>query len=449
MEILRDVVTYILSFKAYVMLPIIIFAFALVFRLKLSTSIKSSLTIGIGFIGIFVIFDFFVGSIGPCVKALILKNGLNMNALDVGWPPLASIAWSFKLAPILIIIILIVNFIMLFLKLTRIVNIDIWNFWHFIMVGTLVDSATKNILLVISSVIITEIITLKISDWCSPQLSKFANLSGITVSTFSALTYYPFGVIGNKIIDKVPVLNKINANPESIKRKLGLAGEPIIIGFIIGLLLGFGAGYEIKKILELAFSISAVILILPTMCGILTQGLLPISEGMKNFVQKKFPDIGQTYIGLDVAIIMGNTSVIVTGLLLMPLVLLFAFSLPGITFIPIGDLVNTMGLTSMIIVATNGNVVRSFLIGIPLVIGNLYVASNISSILTDLASKANLTFGGYQGLITSFNDGGNPLRFWIYKVFSGDVISMLFIPLIVFFLIMTYYFVKKDRSNLE
>ena len=28
--------------------------------------------------------------------------------------------------------------------------------------------------------------------------------------------------------------------------------------------------------------------------------------------------------------------------------------------------------------------------------------------------------GGYQGLITAFTDGGNPIRFWFYHMFRGD-----------------------------
>jgi PTS system galactitol-specific IIC component len=449
MEIISQSVLYILSFKAYVMLPIIIFAFSLVFRMKVSTSIKASLTIGIGFIGIFVIFGFFVENIGPCVKALVARTGLQMNVLDVGWPPLASIAWSFRLAPLMIIVIMIINIIMLFFKLTKIVNIDIWNFWHFIMVGALVDAVTHNIFLSVGSVIIAEIITLKLADWSAPQLTRYANLSGIAFSTFSTMSYYPIGVIGNKIIDMIPIVNKLNANPENIRKRLGLAGEPMIIGFIIGILLGIGGGYDLKKTLELAFSIAAVILILPAMCGILSQGLIPISDAMKEFMRKKFPNMGDTYIGLDSAIITGNTAVIVSGLLMMPVALIFAFILPGISFIPIGDLVNVIALIVMTVVATNGNVIRTCIIGIPIVIGNLYVASYMSKFFTDIAYQTGFKFPGYDGVITSFMDGGNHLRFWLFKLFSGNWIALALIPVVAGVLFLARYIVKMEERSVK
>lgn len=37
------------------MLPVIIFIFAMISRVKLSTAVKSAVTIGIGFVGIFII----------------------------------------------------------------------------------------------------------------------------------------------------------------------------------------------------------------------------------------------------------------------------------------------------------------------------------------------------------------------------------------------------------
>ena len=48
MQILNSAVMYFLSFKPYVLLPVIIFILALVFRIKLATAIKSAFSIGIG-----------------------------------------------------------------------------------------------------------------------------------------------------------------------------------------------------------------------------------------------------------------------------------------------------------------------------------------------------------------------------------------------------------------
>jgi PTS system galactitol-specific IIC component len=58
-----------------VVLPVIIFILALVFRMKLVDALKSSLLIGIGFIGIFMSFNYFVSIVDPVVQALIARSG--------------------------------------------------------------------------------------------------------------------------------------------------------------------------------------------------------------------------------------------------------------------------------------------------------------------------------------------------------------------------------------
>ena len=277
MESLNQIVSYLLSFKSYVLLPFILFIFAIMFRMKLGQAVKSSLTIGIGFIGIFIIFGYFVEQIGPAVQALVKKTGLGFNVLDVGWPPLAAITWSYELAPLLIVIIMCVNVLMLFMKMTKTVNIDIWNYWHFIFIAAIITQNSGNVTLGILAAITATLITLKLTDWAAQAVQKFSGFSGIAVSTLSALAYFPVGVVGDRLLSKIPGINKLQADPEHIRKKLGILGEPMVIGLVMGIVLGFGAGYDIKLIFELSFAIAAVIYILPMMCNILCHGLMPLS----------------------------------------------------------------------------------------------------------------------------------------------------------------------------
>ncbi|MDQ2086726.1 PTS transporter subunit IIC [Herbivorax sp. ANBcel31] len=445
MDIIKNVTMYILGFEPYVMLPFIILILAMIFRIKLSTAIKSSFTIGIGFIGIFVIFDYFVTIINPVIQKLISRAGLQLDILDAGWPPLAAITWAFSLAPLLLVILILLNIILLITKLTKTVNIDIWNYWHFIFAGALVYNISSSVFLSILASITTFIITIKLADWSAPMLHKFSGLKGISVPTLSAVAYFPFGVLGNKLIDYIPFVNKINANPEKIKEKMGLIGEPMIIGFILGVLLGIGAGCDIRQIAEFAFGIAAVIYILPKMANIVGTSLIPISEGMKDFIKKHFPKTKKTYIGLDVAVIIGLPSVVVTSILLIPVSLALAFILPGVRFIPLGDLVNLVVIASLLCVATKGNVVRSFLIGIPIVILHLYLASNMAYLYTRLAGSVNFSLADYDGIFTSFLDGGNALRVWTVETFSGNIYAFLLLPVVVGVLYLTRKFSSKNN----
>ena len=441
MSNLNNAIKYFLSFETFVLLPIIIFILALVFGIKMKIAIKSALQLGIGFVGMFMTFDYFVNIIQPVVSQLIIRSGLEMGVLDLGWPPLAAITWSFNLAPLL----LVVNALMLIFKLTRTVNIDIWNYWHIIFLGAMVYHITSNTLITITICVITFIILLKLAEWIAPKVGEAMGMEGICIPHLAGIIHYPLAIVGNNIIDKIPGLNKVEADPETIQEKLGILGEPMIIGFILGLVLGISAGYEFKEILSVAVRFSAVIFILPKMSGILGESLIPISHGMKSFMERKLPNMGQTFIGLDVAILFGLPANMVTALLLIPTSIILAIILPGVNFIPLGDLTNLLVPVAFITLATKGNVIRSYLIGLPIVVVTLYTATWIAPLLTDMARIAEYNVVGTQGQFTSFLDGGNIFRVWIAMLFSGKILSFVFIPIVIWLIYITWK--TKDKIN--
>ncbi|MGA2142599.1 MAG: PTS transporter subunit IIC [Brevinematales bacterium] len=446
MQPITDGVMYVLSFKPFVLLPIIIFILSLIFRLKVSAAIRSALMISIGFSGIFIVFDYFVKIMHPVIESLILRTGLHMNVLDTGWPPLSAITWSSSLAPVLVLVFIAVNILMLALRLTKTVNIDIWNYWHVIFASVMVYFATKSLLISVISGVIAFIIVLKLAEWSAPMVNRFSGMNGICIPHLSGLTYFPFALVINSLMDRIPGFKNIDANPETIEKKLGLAGEPLSLGFIMGVLLGIGAGYDIKQIGELAFGFAAVVFILPRMCGILGSALIPVSDGMKLFISKNFPVMGKTYIGLDVAVLFGVPSVVSTTLLLTPATLILAFTLPGISFIPLGDLTNLLVPVALISVAVRGNIIRAFIIGVPAVIANLYIASYLAPFLTGMAKSVNFQITDYNGTFTSFLDGGNIFRYWILKASSGDPVCLALIPLVILLLYATWKITKKINA---
>jgi galactitol-specific phosphotransferase system IIC component len=110
-ETLKAALAAFFSFKAYVMLPLVIFVLALIVRMKVGQAALSALKVAVGFAGI--------ASIGPAVQSLIARRGLDYPVLDVGWPPLAAITWASKIAPLSIPLVLAINLGMLAAGVTR------------------------------------------------------------------------------------------------------------------------------------------------------------------------------------------------------------------------------------------------------------------------------------------------------------------------------------------
>lgn len=442
---LLSVVQYILDLGPTVMLPIVIFILALAFKVKPAKAFRSAITIGVGFVGIFLVFELLVDNIGPAAQAMVKNTGIDLPVVDLGWPPLSAITWASPIAPFVIILTIIINVLMLAFNWTKTIDVDLWNYWHFALAGALVYNITNNIFMGLAAAAIAAIVVLKLADWSAPMIQDYFNLPGISLPTLSSAVFFPIGLLGNKIIDKIPGLNKLNADPETIQKRFGIFGEPMMVGLILGLLLGIAAGYDLKGILNIGINLGAVMLILPRMVSILMEGLMPISDSIKKLLSEKYPDRKNLYIGLDIAVAIGNPAVISSALLLTPIAVILAIIIPGNKTLPLGDLANLAVMISMVVLATKGNVLRSVLIGIPIIIGDLLIATNVAPIITNIAKDINFKFPeGYTEQITSFLDGGNPFRFWLLNIFQGKFVALLLIPIVG---VIIYYLVKSTRKD--
>lgn len=439
---LNTIVQYVLGLGATVMLPLFLFILALCFRVKPAKALRSALTVGVGFVGINAVMTILSDNVGPATKFMVQHIGFSLPHADLGWPALAAITWGLPIAPFVIIMTIVINIVMLAFKFTKTVDVDLWNYWHFALAGTLVYYVTGNFWLGILAAALITVIVFKMADWAAPLGEKYFGLQGISLPTVSSITFWPIGLLGNWIIDHIPGLNKIHVNPQTIQKRFGIMGEPLMIGTILGVLLGILACYDVKGILNIGVNLGAVMFILPRMVRILMEGLMPISEAVKDFLNKHVKNSSELYIGLDIAVAIGNPAVISTGLILTPIAVGLAFLLPGNGTMPLADLANLAVFASMIVLATHGDVFRSLLIGIPCIIGDLYISSALAGTITRMAQNVNYS-GANSASVTSFLDGGNPLRYWIVKVFELNPIALVLIPVIGFIIWWLYRVTKK------
>lgn len=428
---LYTVVQYVLGFGPTVLLPLVLFFLALFFKVKPAKALRSSLIVGIGFVGIYAIFDILTSNVGPAAQAMVERTGISLPVVDLGWPPLAAITWGSPIAPFVIPLTLLINVAMLALNKTRTVDVDMWNYWHFALAGTLVYYSTGSFVLGLSAAAIAAIVVLKVADWSAPLVAKYFGLEGISLPTLSSVVFFPIGLLFDKIIDKIPGLNRIHIDPESVQKRLGIFGEPMMVGTILGILLGIIAGYDFKHILLLGISIGGVMFILPRMVRILMEGLLPLSEAIKKYLNAKYPGRDDLFIGLDIAVAVGNPAIISTALILTPISVFIAFLLPGNKVLPLGDLANLAVMASMIVLACRGNIFRAVITAIPVIIADLWIATKIAPFITGMAKDVNFKMAeGSSGQVSSFLDGGNPFRYWLLEIFNGNMIAIGLVPVI-------------------
>lgn len=419
---------------ASIALPILITIFGLALGEKLPRAFRAGVTIGIGFIGIGLIIGLLFGQVGPAATGLAERFDVDLSYVDVGWPASAAIAFGAKVGAIIIPLCLAINVVLLLIGLTKTFDIDLWNYWHFAFIGGLVASITGSFAKGAVTAGLAMVITLALADWAAPRIQKHYGYPDISFPHGTSAPYALLAMPLNSVFDRIPGLKNWKADPDSIQKRFGIFGESMILGLGIGLLLGLaGFGFDDPRadtiaILGLAINLAAVMLLLPRMVAILMEGLVPISEAARNFVQKRFPG-RKFYIGLDSAIVIGQPAVIATSLILVPVALVTAIALAplGNRVLPLVDLATIPFIVALMVPIFAGNIIRSVIGGAIVIGGGLFIATAIGPTLTEVAVESGFenTTGG---TISSLVDGANPLTglfYWLSNVGGWAGIGVL------------------------
>lgn len=412
-----DIINSIISLGASVMMPVIFFIIALCFGVTIGTAFKAGMLVGIGFEGVGLVIGLLLTHLGPASQAMVERIGLHLTVVDTGWPTASTIGWGSPLMLPVVVGFIIINLAMLLLKITKTVNIDIFNYWIFLLVGSVIYAGTGNYWLAVGITFGIFILTLLAADFTAPYLQKNYHLKGISFPHLTCICYVPFAMVCNYLIDKTPLIRKINFDPETINKKFGVFGEPLTLGFVLGLLLALLAGYDASAAVALAIKVAAAMLLLPKMIEILVQGLMIVRDAAEAKLKAKFPS-RDFYIGMDTALLIGEPSVLATGLLLIPVTVVLSVILPGNRVLPFVDLASLMFLLAMVTPFCKRNMFRMFITGTLIVTCILYVGSDISPEYTQAARNANIPIPQGMSEVTNMVGGATTPVGWLAVKFA-------------------------------
>ncbi|QGX70298.1 PTS galactitol transporter subunit IIC [Lactiplantibacillus plantarum] len=414
MKVLSDVVQSIINVGPSVMLPIIIFIVGLIFRVKPGKALTSGITVGIGMIGINLVINLLTTSVGPAAQAMVKRFGFHLTIIDAGWPAVSAGTWAQPISAIMIPIILVVNVGLILLNLTKTLDIDIWNYWHMIAAAATAYVVTKNWWFAILCGIIYEIAVLIIADKTAPKVAEFYGLDGISFPTGSAAAYGLLGIPIGWVVSKIPGIRKWDVDPQTIQKRFGVFGEPMVMGIVIGMLLAALGGYSIPNILKLGMSMGGVMFLMPRMVKILMEGLIPIQEGAQKLLQEKYGN-RKIYLGMDAALSTGSPATLATGLLMVPITLFLAIILPGNRVLPFGDLATIPFFAALIVPSRKGNIVHSVLSATIVMVFALLMATDFGPTLTSMMHGI-VAFPKGASEVTNLDTGGNILNWLILKL---------------------------------
>lgn len=430
-----DAINYIIDMGASVMLPIVIAVISICMGVKVGKAVRSGLMIGVGFVGMGLIVDMMNVDLGSAAQAMSQRFGLSLSVVDIGWPGMSPITWSSNIATIAIPVAIVVNVIMLVFKWTKTVNIDIWNIWHMTFTGAIAYAVTGNFWIGILGVVVHAAIAYKLGDIWAPLMADYFELDGLTVPHGTSAYMAPIACAFDALIEKIPGLNKIDVTADKLQEKVGVFGEPIVIGGILGTVVGFLAGYDLQTALPLGVKMSAVMVLMPKIVKCIMEGLMPLSERAKEIMAKRFKH-SEFYIGLDPAILLGDSQVVTAGLIFIPITLLIAVIVPGNAILPFGDLA-TIGFFIAISVSVHkGNLFRTLISGSAIMYCTIWIANEAIPWVTALATTTGSTDG--SSLVAALDQGGCPITYVFTQLFTREnipgmlVIAVLYIVCLVF-----------------
>ena len=403
-----DFLNEILALGPTVMMPVIFFILGICFRLSVGRAFEAGMLVGVGFTGINLIVSMLLNSLGPASEDMVERFGASLTVIDAGWATSAAIGWSSPLIPMVVPGAIILNMVLLALKKTQILNIDIFNYWLILLPGSMVYSETDSLALGTAASLTLYLIAFIIADKTAPAIQKMYNIKGVAFVHATCGVYVPIGILVNAVIERIPGLNKINLSPEGVIQKLGVLGKPITLATVLGAGMGVLAGWGVGQCAFLAVQVAAVMILLPKMVEITVEGVMIVRDQAETVLKKIFP--GREFnIGMDTALLIGEPCIIATGLLLIPAALFISIILPGNRMLPFVDLASIVFVISMVAPFCKRNMFRIFITGLFIVTIALYAGSSLSGIYGTAADRANVrlpsnvTSTELGNLVSSYN----------------------------------------------
>jgi PTS system galactitol-specific IIC component len=421
-----------------VLLPIIIFVIALLFRVDWRTAARSSVLIGVGFVGINLVIGLFTDNISPLASQMVNTVGVSLPAVDVGWPAGAAIAFGIaELGVWMIPMFVVLNLALFGIGFTYTVDVDIWNYWHFAFIGGLVYFAIGSWVLAALTGLLLGVFVLVVADWFQPAVEEEFDVPGISIPQAASAVFAVTAIPIYEVLKRIPILQDAHWDPDNVQDRLGLMGEPIFLGVILGIFIGIGAHANALltpeswyTILGAGIAFAAVMHILPMMVSILMEGLEPLAESIRDYMTSRYEG-RDLDIGLDSAILVGHESVIASSLIMVPIAIGMMIILPGNDVLWGVDLATFPFMFAMMAPLMDNDIVDMVITGTVLLIPINYTATEMAPLMTEAARAAGFDLGGRSLITAPLGDAGAPSTSLLALPAEAIGITGLYVSLVV------------------
>lgn len=415
-----EVINYIIELGPVILIPATLLIISLIITRKPLKNLKNCAFILIGLVSLSVLLTLFVNFFGSITNTILINSSKKFEIIDTGWFVSKAVILNSPIIFQIIIAIVILNLIMLSLRFTRTINIDFWNYWSFLLVGSIIFAITEIKWIGILIAMIVAAITLVLSDIYATYIESYFGLKGISTPQAQIICWAPVSHLINVIFNKIPFIRRVHVFYEEIQYKLGVVSEPMIMGFILGFIIGAITGYKnfylnlgpnLLYALLSGLRLSIIMILLPRSVSLLLKGLVPTINDIKSFISRRITK-RELYIGLDPIVLVGQPSIIMLSVIIIPLTVYISTILPGNAVLPKADLIMIPFILIWIIAPSKGDIFRSLISVVIIIPIILWTTTNMGYLFTNFFLKYNMELvEGYKRL--SSIGGSSNIFFWI------------------------------------
>lgn len=446
LEFMKSVID---SFGAAVIVPIIIFIIAKVFKVTTKKSFLSAIYAGVALQGFVLILNSFTPIITPVINRMVEGTGVNLPVFDVGWQATSLVAFSTSAGMIYLGLGIALQTILFLVKWTDVFQpSDLWNNYSYMVWGAMVIGVTGSFTLGIACMVLLNLYSLLISELVAKRWSSYYKYPNCTIIAMHNVEPSIFAVLIDPIYNALG-LNKIKLNPKELEKKFGFLGEPMTLGLFLGMFIGVLGNVERigtieawGEILKVGISTSAVMAIFPKIASMFAQAFAPITEAARKMMSKS--GNRDWYIAVNDAVGYGEPATLMSGLLLIPLMLVAAVILPGNEVLPVVDLLAIPYMVQGLVAVHNGNIPKILISGVIWFSLGLYVCTATAPLFTDMALAIGVAIPAGAMLITSFNILGKPLMGLVFFAFLTANPILIGIATILYFALWAIF--KKNKK---
>ena len=443
------------TFGSAVFVPVILFVINLILGTGAKKALYSGLYAGIGLTGFGWLTSQYIPIIIPAIQNMVETTGINLPVVDIGWQATAVIAYATNAGMIFLGVGLLFQTLLFLVRWTNVFQpSDLWNNYTYMAWGSMIFVVTKDMLLALAVMLVMNLYSLLFSELLSKRWSTYYKYPGATIIQVHHVPETVFAIPMNWILNKLGA-NKVKWEPEQLREKLGFIGDPIILGLLLGLLLGvlgnlsgLGTMAAWGNIFVVAISTSAVMAIFPRVAAIFAQAFASITEAARKRTVKGERKTEDIYIGINDASGYGESATLISGIILIPLMVLVAAILPGNKTLPLVDLIALPFMIEPIVAVCNGNIFKVLISGIVWFAMGLYVSTVTAPIFTEVYSQfaAEPLAAGAQ--VTSFGILSKPI---VGGLMFLPALNFKWIAVIVLLAIyfVLYFWFKKNKVKIH